>query len=85
MPIFLFISDVLAVFIFLQEKLLGSVHSLDGGLIHKALRDPTKAAHRQALLRLMSQALGLTEVTGNQRNDQQGLKEVEVHLPIYIT
>ncbi|XP_042278447.1 ATP-binding cassette sub-family A member 2 isoform X1 [Thunnus maccoyii] len=61
----------------LEEKLLGSVHSLDGGLIHKALRDPTKAAHRQALLRLMSQALGLTEVTGNQRNDQQGLKEVE--------
>uniref|UniRef100_A0A8C4DG67 ATP-binding cassette sub-family A member 2 n=1 Tax=Dicentrarchus labrax TaxID=13489 RepID=A0A8C4DG67_DICLA len=61
----------------LGEELLGDVHSLDGGLIHKALRDPTKAAHRQALLKLMSQALGLTDVTGNQRNDQQGLKEVE--------
>ncbi|XP_053182105.1 ATP-binding cassette sub-family A member 2 isoform X5 [Scomber japonicus] len=61
----------------LEEKLFGSVHSLDGGLIHKALQDPTKAAHRQALLRLMSRVLGLTEVTGNQKNDQQALKEVE--------
>ncbi|KAM8759875.1 ATP-binding cassette sub-family A member 2 [Acanthopagrus schlegelii] len=61
----------------IEEQLLGGVHRLDGGLIHKALRDPTKAAHRQALLKLMSQALGLSEVTGNQRNDQQGLKEVE--------
>ncbi|KAM7392169.1 hypothetical protein PAMP_022799 [Pampus punctatissimus] len=60
-----------------EEKLLGSVHSLNGGLIHKALRDPTKAAHRQALLGLMSQALGLSEVTGSQRNYQKGLKEVE--------
>lgn len=69
----------------LQEKLFGGAHGLDGGLIHKALHDPTKAAHRQALLRLMSRALGLTEVTGNQRSDQQGLKEVEVHLVINIT
>lgn len=61
-----------------QEKLLGGIHGLDGGLIHKALRDPTKAAHKQALLKLMSQALGLSGVAGNQRNDQQGLKEVEV-------
>ncbi|XP_076021246.1 ATP-binding cassette sub-family A member 2 [Genypterus blacodes] len=61
----------------LEEKLLGGLHTLDGGLIHKALLDPTKAAHRQALLKLMSQALGLSEVTGNQKNDQQGLKEVE--------
>ncbi|XP_037633283.1 LOW QUALITY PROTEIN: ATP-binding cassette sub-family A member 2 [Sebastes umbrosus] len=61
----------------LEEKLLRDVHSLDGGLIQKALRDPRKAAHRQALLQLISQALGLTEVTGNQRNDQQDLKEVE--------
>ncbi|XP_040010575.1 ATP-binding cassette sub-family A member 2 isoform X1 [Xiphias gladius] len=61
----------------LEEKLLGDVHSLDGGLIYKTLRDPTKAAHRQALLKAMSQALGLTEVGGNQGNDQQGLKEVE--------
>ncbi|XP_028269247.1 ATP-binding cassette sub-family A member 2 isoform X3 [Parambassis ranga] len=60
-----------------EEKLLGGVHSLDGGLIHKALRDPTKAAHKQALLQLMSRALGLTDITGNQRNDQQEMKEVE--------
>lgn len=64
-----------------QEKLLGRLHTLDGGLIHKALLDPTKATHRQALLKLMSRALGLTEVKGDQRNDQQGLKEVEVYLP----
>ncbi|XP_078141495.1 ATP-binding cassette sub-family A member 2 [Centroberyx gerrardi] len=61
----------------LEEKLLGGLHSLDGGLIHKALRDPAKAAHRQALLKLMSQALGLAGAAGNQRSDQQGLKEVE--------
>ncbi|XP_070689151.1 ATP-binding cassette sub-family A member 2 [Pempheris klunzingeri] len=61
----------------LEEELLGDVYSLDGGLIHRALRDPAKAAHRQALLKLMSQALGLSEVTRNQRNDQQGMKEVE--------
>ncbi|TKS64951.1 ATP-binding cassette sub-family A member 2 [Collichthys lucidus] len=60
-----------------EEKLLGGVHSLDGGLINKVLSDPSKAAHRQALLKLMSQALGLTEVSGNQRNDEQALKEVE--------
>lgn len=39
-----------------------------------------KAAHRQALLKLMSQALGLTEVTGNQGDEQQGLMDVEVYL-----
>ncbi|XP_053276075.1 ATP-binding cassette sub-family A member 2 isoform X1 [Pleuronectes platessa] len=61
----------------LEERLLGDVQGLDGGLIYKALWDPTKAAHRQALLTLMSQALGLTEVTGNQGNDQKALKEVE--------
>lgn len=44
-----------------------------------------KAAHRQALLKLMSQALGLTEVTGNQGDDQQGLKDVEVYLLIQDT
>ncbi|XP_034548275.1 ATP-binding cassette sub-family A member 2 isoform X2 [Notolabrus celidotus] len=61
----------------LQEQLLGDVQGLDGGLIHKALHDPAKAAHRQALLKLMYRALGLTEDSGNQRNDLQGLKEVE--------
>lgn len=67
---------------YLQEELLGDVHNLHGGLIHKALLDPTKVAHRQALLKLMSRALGLTEMKGNQRKDQQGLKEVEVYLLI---
>lgn len=33
----------------------------------------------------MSQALGLTEVTENQGNDQQGLKEAEVYLLIQAT
>ncbi|XP_063752505.1 ATP-binding cassette sub-family A member 2 isoform X2 [Eleginops maclovinus] len=61
----------------LEEKLLGDLHSLDGGLIHKSLRDPTKAAHRPALLQLMSRAWGLGEATGNQRTDQQALEEVE--------
>ncbi|KAK2902562.1 ATP-binding cassette sub-family A member 2 isoform X1 [Channa argus] len=61
----------------LKEKLLGNVHSLSGGLIHKALRDRLKAAHRQALLKLMSQALGLTEVPGTQGDEQQSLQEVE--------
>ncbi|XP_062310063.1 LOW QUALITY PROTEIN: ATP-binding cassette sub-family A member 2 [Osmerus eperlanus] len=60
-----------------SEKLLGSIHSLDGGLIHKALRDPARAAHRQALLRFMSQALGLAGEGGGQKYDPQGLKEVE--------
>ncbi|XP_033946988.1 ATP-binding cassette sub-family A member 2 isoform X1 [Pseudochaenichthys georgianus] len=61
----------------LEEKLLGDVHSLDGGLIHKALRDPTKAGQRPALLRLLSRALGLSEVPGNQSTDQQALEELE--------
>ena len=56
------------------------MHSLDGGLIHKALRDPTKAGQRPALLRLMSRALGLSEVPGNQSTDQQALEELEVCL-----
>lgn len=74
------LSFLCLLYLNLKEKLLGGVHSLDGGLIHKALRDPAKAAHKQALLQLMSQALGLTDIRGNQRNDQQGMKEVEVNL-----
>lgn len=61
------------------------MQSLDGGLIHKALRDPTKAAHRQALLKLMSQALGLAGGGAGQRYDPQGLKEVEVHCLSYLS
>lgn len=67
-------------FVFLQEQLLSNIHSLHGGLIHKALSDPSKAANKQALLKLMSQALGLKTVTGNQEKEQQDLKEVEVRL-----
>ncbi|XP_069576163.1 ATP-binding cassette sub-family A member 2 isoform X2 [Brachyistius frenatus] len=64
----------------LKDQLLGGVESLDGGLIHRALRDPTTAAHRQALLRLMSRALGLAEAPGDQRSDRPGLKEAEAVL-----
>ena len=76
-------SAVIPVLSSLQEKLLGAMHRLDGGLIHKALRDPTKAAHRQGLLKLMSRALGLAEGEAGQRYDPQGLKEMEVHYLIY--
>ncbi|KAL2092632.1 hypothetical protein ACEWY4_012430 [Coilia grayii] len=61
----------------LEKQLLGGWRSLEGGLIHKALQDPNKAAHRQALLRLLSQALGLAGGTLGQRFDPQGLKELE--------
>ncbi|XP_068617160.1 ATP-binding cassette sub-family A member 2 [Brachionichthys hirsutus] len=54
-----------------KQKLQRGEDILDGGLIHEALGDPTDAAHRRALLRLMSQAVGLGEVTGSQRADQQ--------------
>ncbi|XP_075762141.1 ATP-binding cassette sub-family A member 2 [Pelodiscus sinensis] len=43
----------------LEENLLGGWRNLEDGLIHRALRDPKRAAHRQALLHLLSQALGL--------------------------
>ncbi|XP_036383449.1 ATP-binding cassette sub-family A member 2 isoform X4 [Megalops cyprinoides] len=60
-----------------EEKLLGSWRSLGGDLIHKALQDPAMAAHRQALLKLMSQALGLATGGGDKSYDPQGLQEVE--------
>ncbi|XP_064210505.1 ATP-binding cassette sub-family A member 2 isoform X1 [Anguilla rostrata] len=61
----------------LEEQLLGGWRSLEGGLIHKALKDPAKGAHGQALFRLMSQALGLTTGEGDQSYDPQGLHEME--------
>ncbi|KAG7480487.1 hypothetical protein MATL_G00056620 [Megalops atlanticus] len=61
----------------LKEKLLGSWRSLGGDLIHKALQDPAMAVHRQALLKLMSQALGLAAGGGDKSYDPQGLREVE--------
>ncbi|KAL0979073.1 hypothetical protein UPYG_G00180180 [Umbra pygmaea] len=61
----------------LEEKLQAAMQSLDGGLIHKALKDPTSPVHRQALLKVMSQALGLETGGAGQRYDPQGLKEVE--------
>lgn len=62
---------------YLREKLLGGVHSLDGGLINKALHNPSTVAHRQALLRLMSRALGLSAEPGSQDHAQQAVKEAE--------
>ncbi|KAM9393672.1 ATP-binding cassette sub-family A member 2 [Pholidichthys leucotaenia] len=63
----------------LDEQFLGGgLHSLDRGLVHRALLDPTKSAqNHQALLRLMSAALGLTGEAGTQREQQQGIREVE--------
>ncbi|KAL6465280.1 hypothetical protein MHYP_G00254130 [Metynnis hypsauchen] len=62
----------------LEEQLLGGWHSLEGGLLQKALRDPAKAAERQALLRLLSQALGLVGTgAASQKYDPQGLQEME--------
>ena len=58
--------------------MLGGLRGLDGGLLHKALRDPSGAARdRQALVRLLSQTLGL--VGGEaQRYAPQELQQVEV-------
>ncbi|KAL7836826.1 hypothetical protein AOLI_G00281100 [Acnodon oligacanthus] len=62
----------------LEEQLLGGWHSLEGGLLQKALRDPAKAAERQALLRLLSQALGLVGPgAASQKYDPQSLREME--------
>ncbi|XP_019396628.1 PREDICTED: ATP-binding cassette sub-family A member 2 [Crocodylus porosus] len=43
----------------LEESLLGGWRNLKEGLIHRALRNHTRSIHRQALLHLLSQALGL--------------------------
>nr|XP_023696475.1 ATP-binding cassette sub-family A member 2 isoform X2 [Paramormyrops kingsleyae] len=61
----------------LEEQLIEGWRSLEGGLIHKALQEPSKAAHRQALLRLMSQALGLGGGTEGKSYDLQDLQEME--------
>uniref|UniRef100_A0AAY4B7N1 ATP-binding cassette sub-family A member 2 n=1 Tax=Denticeps clupeoides TaxID=299321 RepID=A0AAY4B7N1_9TELE len=60
-----------------REQLLGGWRGLDGGLIHRALQDPTKADHRHALLKLLSQALGLAGGGVGPRFEPQGLKEME--------
>uniref|UniRef100_A0A8C2GV03 ATP-binding cassette sub-family A member 2 n=1 Tax=Cyprinus carpio TaxID=7962 RepID=A0A8C2GV03_CYPCA len=70
-------SSAFEVQIMTQHHLLGGWHSLEGGLIQKALRDPTKAAHRQALLKVLSQALGIAEGGGGQKFDPQALREME--------
>lgn len=51
-------------------------------MLHKALRDPTKAADQYAL-QLLSQALGIAGGGGEANKfDPQGLKEMEVsHQP----
>ncbi|XP_043914151.1 ATP-binding cassette sub-family A member 2 [Protopterus annectens] len=46
----------------LENQVLGGWKKVEEGVIHKALRDPEKAAHRPALLHLLSQALGLVGV-----------------------
>lgn len=46
--------------VLLQKSLPSGWRSLREGLVHRALRDPATAPHRPALLRLLSQALGLT-------------------------
>ncbi|KAJ8285694.1 hypothetical protein GJAV_G00029870 [Gymnothorax javanicus] len=61
----------------LEEQLLGGWHNLEGGLIHKALKDTTQVAHGQALFKLMSQALGLATGDGDQSYYPQGLHEME--------
>lgn len=73
-----------SILIYAQKQLLGGWHSLDGGLIQKALRDPTKAAHRQALLKVLSQALGIAGGVGGQKFDPQALREMEVSLTLYF-
>lgn len=66
--------------VWLQEQLLGGWKNLEGGLLHKALRDPTKAADQHALFQLLSQALGIAGGGGGESNkfDPQGLQEIEV-------
>ncbi|KAG9261960.1 ATP-binding cassette sub-family A member 2 isoform X2 [Astyanax mexicanus] len=62
----------------LEEQLLGGWRSLEGGLLQKALRDPSKVADRQALLRLLSQAMGLAGTGGpSPKFDRQSLREME--------
>lgn len=47
-------------FFVLQKSLPSGWRSLQEGLVHKVLRDPVAAPRRPALLRILSQALGLT-------------------------
>lgn len=49
--------------VLLQKSLPSSWRSLREGLVHRALRDPAAAPRRPALLRLLSQALGLASAS----------------------
>ncbi|MBN3299367.1 ABCA2 protein, partial [Amia calva] len=61
-----------------QEQLLGGWRSLEGGLLHRALKDPAGGPHRQALLRLLSQALGVAVLGGGAATyDLQGFREIQ--------
>lgn len=73
----------LGIYLLVQEQLIEGWRSLEGGLIHKALQEPSKAAHQQALLRLMSQALGLGGGTEGKSYDLQDLQEMEVSWPMF--
>lgn len=64
-----------------QESLLGGWRNLEDGLIHRALRDPKRSTHRQALLHLLSQALGLAGTPSEASasySPQAFVKEMEV-------
>ena len=76
---YLSLSTSLSLFVSLpQQRLLGGLWGLDGGLLHKALRDPSGAARdRQALVRLLSRTLGLVGGEG-QRYAPLELQQVEV-------
>ncbi|KAM4020093.1 ATP-binding cassette sub-family A member 2 [Anomaloglossus baeobatrachus] len=63
----------------LHGNILGKWKSFQEGLIHKALQDPLKSAHRLALLRLLTLALGLAiPNTSSESYDPQAMvKELE--------
>lgn len=49
-----------SLFFILQKSLPSGWRSLREGLVHRMLQDPVAAPRRPALLRILSQALGLT-------------------------
>lgn len=67
--------------VLLQKSLPSGWKSLREGLVHRALRDPSAALQRPALLRLLSQALGLTSAAAapaGSYNPQAFVAEMEV-------
>lgn len=67
--------------VLLQKSIPSGWRSLREGLVHRALRDPAAALRRPALLRLLSQALGLASATPaptTSDNPQAFITEMEV-------